>query len=191
MKKSLLLVVVLFVAVFCSACINNVAIQELNNKAMEYLKNGDANSAVCRLKSSLDLDSKFFETNYNLGIAYVELKEWENAESSIKRAIEINPEFADSYYTLGLIYENLALNVENNEDDDVDDAKYSVNEDNSLEKTLSDDDKAKIADYLNKSIEAYKLFVDKTADTKAKNEVQQVIENLNNDVNDYSEQDND
>lgn len=191
MNKSLLFCVVLLVAVFCSACVNNVAIQELNNKAMEYLKNGDAQSAVCRLKSSLDLDNKFFETNYNLTIAYIELKEWKNAETSIKKAIDINPEFADAYYTQGLIYENMALAVENNEDDDVDDTQYSLNQDNTLEKTLSDDDKEKIVEYLNKSIEAYTLFIEKTPDTKAQNEVKQVIENLTNDLNEYSQQDND
>ena len=91
MNKSLLFCVVLLVAVFCSACVNNVAIQELNNKAMEYLKNGDAQSAVCRLKSSLDLDNKFFETNYNLAIAYKKLEKNKKAQKMLdiyKTAVE-------------------------------------------------------------------------------------------------------
>lgn len=192
MKKTFLFCIVLFVAVFCSACINNVAIQELNNKAMEYLKNGDPQSAVCRLQASLDLDNKFFETNYNLSIAYIELKEWENAEKSIKNAINANPEFSDSYYTLGLIYENIALNIENNEDENIeDDTNYLVNSDNTLEKTLSDDDKEKIIEYLTKAIEAYNTYAEKTTDAKAKEEIKKVIDSLTNDISTYSEQDKD
>ena len=41
MKKAILIVTVLFIAVISTACINNFAVQELNNKAKIYLENGD------------------------------------------------------------------------------------------------------------------------------------------------------
>ena len=61
MKKVLLLFAILFVSVMTTACINNLAIQELNNKAVKYMDNGDSETAICRLKSSLDLDDEIYE----------------------------------------------------------------------------------------------------------------------------------
>jgi len=41
MKKALMIVTFLAVAVISTACINNIAVQELNNKAAEYMQKGD------------------------------------------------------------------------------------------------------------------------------------------------------
>ena len=41
MKKALMIASVLLVAVISTACINNIAVQELNNKAAEYMQNRD------------------------------------------------------------------------------------------------------------------------------------------------------
>ena len=59
MKKALMIASVLFIAVVSTACINNMAVQELNNKAAEYMQKGDYESAMNRLQASLDLDSTF------------------------------------------------------------------------------------------------------------------------------------
>ena len=56
MKKTLLIVSVLLVAVISTACINNFAVRDLNNKAQSYMQKGDYSQAIERLKSSLDLD---------------------------------------------------------------------------------------------------------------------------------------
>ena len=53
MKKALLIASVLFIAVISTACINNIAVQELNNKAAEYMKKGDYDDAVNRLQASI------------------------------------------------------------------------------------------------------------------------------------------
>ena len=69
MKKALMIASVLLVAVISTACINNIAVQELNNKAAEYMQKGDYESAMNRLQASLDLDS----TMYSLGVAQADL----------------------------------------------------------------------------------------------------------------------
>ena len=63
MKKIFLLITILFVSVISTACINNLAVQELNNKAKEYMANGETEKAICRLRSSIDLDDSIFETS--------------------------------------------------------------------------------------------------------------------------------
>ena len=79
MKKTLLLLSILFIAVISTACINNFAVQELNNKAKAYLDNGDYLSAINRLESSIDLDNTIFETHYNLAVAYTMAENFEKA----------------------------------------------------------------------------------------------------------------
>ena len=61
MKKALLIASVLFIAVISTACINNIAVQELNNKAAEYMQKGDFEAAVNRLQASIDLDDSMYE----------------------------------------------------------------------------------------------------------------------------------
>ena len=79
MKKALLIASVLFIAVISTACINNIAVQELNNKAAEYMQKGDYEAAVNRLQASIDLDSSMYETYYNLGIAATSAKKYDVA----------------------------------------------------------------------------------------------------------------
>ena len=65
MKKALMIVSVLFVAVVSTACINNIAVQELNNKAAEYMQKGDYESAYNRYKSSVVALAEQFGTRKN------------------------------------------------------------------------------------------------------------------------------
>ena len=102
MKKALLIASVLFIAVISTACINNIAVQELNNKAAEFMQKGDYESAVNRLQASLDLDSTMYETYYNLGIAATNAKKYELAIETLENGIKIKPEFANFYYSLAV-----------------------------------------------------------------------------------------
>lgn len=102
MKKALLIVSVLFIAVISTACINNIAVQELNNKAAEYMQKGDYEEAINRLQASLDLDATMYETYYNLGIAAINAHKYEKAIKAFEDGIKIKPDFADFYYSLGL-----------------------------------------------------------------------------------------
>ena len=114
MKKVILLITILFVSVISTACINNLAVQELNNKAKEYMANGETEKAICRLRSSIDLDASIFETHYNLGVALIEAKEYKEAQTALLEAIKLKPDFADSYYSLAVSYEGEADQIINN-----------------------------------------------------------------------------
>ena len=77
MKKFITLAFILITSLFCTACINNLAIQELNQIGKEYLDKGDYDNAVARFQSSVDLDENVFESRYNLGVAYIAKEEWQ------------------------------------------------------------------------------------------------------------------
>ena len=102
MKKALLIASVLFIAVISTACINNIAVQELNNKAAEYMQKGDYEAAVNRLQASIDLDSTMYETYYNLGIAATNAKKYDIAIDALQNGLKIKPDYANFYYSLAI-----------------------------------------------------------------------------------------
>ena len=102
MKKALLIASVLFIAVITTACINNIAVQELNNKAAEFMQKGDYEAAVNRLEASIDLDSTMYETYYNLGIAATNAKKYETAIEALQNGIKIKPDYPNFYYSLAV-----------------------------------------------------------------------------------------
>ena len=53
MRKVFLILTLLMVSVLTTACINNFAVQELNNKAKIYLEKGDTEKAISRLSYKL------------------------------------------------------------------------------------------------------------------------------------------
>lgn len=152
MKKILLLFTILFVSVITTACINNLAIQELNNKAESYLNNGDTETAICRLKSSLDLDDEIYQTHYNLAIAYNTIGKYKDAVSESKKVIELKPDFKIAYYTLAVAQEGYAFElIENVEDNN----------------NLSLDEISNFINSANESVETYNKYL--VLDTKADN----------------------
>ena len=72
MRKLLKFLLILFLGVISSACINNYAVYELNELAHEHLRNGDVDGAIARLVSSVDLDPNHYETRYTLAMAYMQ-----------------------------------------------------------------------------------------------------------------------
>lgn len=107
-KKFLLLVFILGASLCCTACINNLAIQELNQIGKEYLDKGDYESAIGRFQSSVDLDENVFESRYNLGVAYIKKEDFKNASIELEKAIKINPSSPDAYYSYAVALEGSA-----------------------------------------------------------------------------------
>lgn len=169
MKKALLLATVLLISVISTACINNFAVQELNNKAKEFMEKGDYASAIERLKSSVDLDGNVFETQYNLAVAYTQAEDYANAIKTYGDVIKINPDFADSYYSLAVCEENLAKDIISgevvvNEDESIEKAqpKNDEEENEAKDEKLSEVSIKVLTSMIENSISDYQLYLDKS-----------------------------
>lgn len=138
MKKALLIASVLFIAVISTACINNIAVQELNNKANEYMQKGDYDSALNRLQASIDLDSTVYETYYNLGIAATGAKKYDIAIDAFNNGIKIKPDFANFYYSLAVAQGELAEQLITRNNDDNEENKEISLEDRAKSKELKE-----------------------------------------------------
>jgi tetratricopeptide (TPR) repeat protein len=188
MKKAFLLVVILFVSVISTACINNLAVQELNNKAKGYLDKGDYENAISRLKSSVDLDSTIFETHYNLGIAYTQAEKYPEAVDTFKNAIKLKPDFPDTYYSLAVAQENYAqgvidgtLNAKATEVN-----KKTDEQELGKPKKLTKEENAQVEKLLTDSISSYSTYLEKGKNIEDKKEVEDKIEYLKTQLLKYS-----
>ncbi len=197
MKKVVLLITILFVSVISTACINNLAVQELNNKAKEYMANGETEKAIARLRSSIDLDTSIFETHYNLGVALIEVKDYKEAITSLENAIKLKPEFADSYYSLAMANEGLADEIingsgKNSEETDIesdsDTQQESEQVSSAVQKTpeLTETDKVKIVELLNAAIDNYNKYLIKKPDAEDKDKITEQINYLNKKIQQYN-----
>ena len=207
MKKVILLITVLFVSVISTACINNLAVQELNNKAKAYLEAGETDKAICRLRSSIDLDTNIFETHYNLGVAekrfkddmekvtYLTPAEYEEAQKSLENAINLKPDFPDTYYSLALSLQEQAYALANpasEEEETADLAEETENTDISSEeapaKELTEAQKQEIVEKFNLAIENYNKYLSKKPDAKDKESVASQVATLTEEIKKYNSQ---
>lgn len=198
MKKAFLLVTILFVSVISTACINNFAVQELNNKAKTYLDQGDFENAISRLKSSVDLDNTIFETHYNLGIAYTQAEKYPEAVETFQKAIELKPDFADTYYSLAVAQENFAKGIidgsikdKAKEADDEEDGiaakeEKNISEDGIQKKELTKEEKEKVAELFNDSIKSYTTYLEKGKDVQDRKDVEEKVEYLKTLIEKYA-----
>ena len=159
---------VLFVAVISTACNNNIAVQELNNKAAEYMQKGDYESAMNRLQASLDLDSTMYETYYNLGIAAINAKKFDKAIEALEGGIKIKPDFADFYYSLGIAQADLSDEI------------VEVTEE---KKEISEEDKAKSIEYKKYAVENLTKYLEMKPDTEDKQTIEELIAESNSIIN--------
>lgn len=186
MKKAFLLAAILFISVVSTACINNFAVQELNNKAKDFMDKGDYVSAIERLKSSVDLDGSVFETRYNLAVAYTKAEDYANAIQAYNDAIKLNPDFPDAYYSLAVCEENLAKDIISgdivvNDDDTL--KKPDENEDNTTvseldERKLSENSLKMLTSLLDNAISDYRIYLDKSGTPDDKSYVEDKIKEL-------------
>lgn len=190
MKKAFLLVVILFVSIISTACINNFAVQELNNKAKDYLDKGDFENAIGRLKSSLDLDNTIFETHYNLGIAYTQAEKYPEAIETFKSAIKLKPEFADTYYALAVALENYAKGII---DGSLKNKNTNENKETNIDNIeagqpieLTREEKTQVEQLLNDAITYYNTYLEKGQEIEDKKDVEEKIEYLKTQVLKYS-----
>lgn len=179
MKKVCLIASVLFVAVVSTACINNFAVQDLNNKAKAYADKGDYAQAIERLKSSIDLDPSVYETHYNLAVVYTKSEDYINAVEEYKKVIEMKPDMADSYYSLGTAENNLAVDIQQ--------GKVRLNEDGTLfnpmvedvaDDKLSDNEKTYVKDLYDSAVANYEKYLELNPNAEDKNDVETQINKI-------------
>lgn len=190
MQKTLLIIGILVVTLFSTACVNKFAVQELNNNAKAMMAEGRVDDAIARLESSIDLDERVFETHYNLAVVYIQAKKYDKAIKSLEKTIELNPDFADAYYSMGVAYEDKAVDIINgevkDEDGNVKEADEKVAEDTETKKELTDAEKTQICDYMTSAIDYYNKYLSKESNSDDKDKVNEKIESLNKDLVKYS-----
>lgn len=182
MRKALLLVSILAISVVTTACINSFAVQELNNKAMTFMEQGNYPEAIERLKSSIDLDDSIFESHYNLAVAYTKSEDYVNALNAYKKAIALKPDFADSYYSLAVAEENIAS--------DLNAGAIKLDENGNLQKEKKEDtdevsapklteaETAYVDELLKDSISNYNEYLEKSPQAKDFEDVQNHVKEL-------------
>lgn len=190
MQKTLLIIGILVVTLFSTACVNKFAVQELNNNAKAMMAEGRVDDAIARLESSIDLDERVFETHYNLAVVYIQAKKYDKAIKSLEKTIELNPDFADAYYSMGVAYEDKAVDIIHgevkDEDGNVKEADENVAEDTETKKELTDAEKTQICDYMTTAIDYYNKYLSKESNSDDKDKVNEKIESLNKDLVKYS-----
>jgi len=67
------------------------AVKDLYKQAMESAKAGDTKKAIEELQKALEIYPTFMAALNQLGVQYIELKEWEKAAVPLRKAIEISP----------------------------------------------------------------------------------------------------
>lgn len=193
MKKIILMLTVLFASVLTTACINNLAIQELNNKAKAYMDAGEVEKAICRYKSSLDLDENIFETNYNLGVAYISEKNYKEAMDFLKNAIKINPSQPDAYYSLGVVLESIAYDkIAGVDEDKNNDELVSENDtqnniaEEEKPKVLTDSEKQEISKLFMDAIDNYNQYLALNQQAEDKEKISARVEEINAELLKYT-----
>ena len=164
MKKALLIASVLFIAVVSTACINNIAVQELNNKAAEFMQKGDYEAAVNRLQASIDLDSTMYETYYNLGIAATKAEKYDVAIEALENGLKIKPDYTNFYYSLAIAQAEYAENL------------VEIDEDN--KKQITDEDKARSEELKVSALENAQKYLELNPEADDKEDVDELIEDL-------------
>ena len=191
MKRIFLLLSILFISVLSTACVNNLAIQELNNKAQEYMEKGDAESAIARLEASLDLDGNVFETRYNLGIAYLDAKKYDKAKEMLEKAIELKPDNTDTYYSLAVATDELNyLDIDKikNPENYIEEGETPVlTEETTVvkepeKKKLTEEEKEFITQKVNETIDAYNKYLEKVPDAQEKSSIESRINSLKSEL---------
>jgi Tfp pilus assembly protein PilF/peroxiredoxin len=78
-----------------------------NNLGILAAREGHTDEALRNFQHALQIDPDHVIALQNLGNAYRQDKNWENAKSTLQRAVELNPENAEANYSLGMVFAQL------------------------------------------------------------------------------------
>lgn len=175
MKKIILLFAILVVSVATTACINNFAVQELNNKAVSYMDKGDTETAICRLKSSLDLDNEIYQTHYNLALAYNNIGKYEEAIEELKKVTELKPDFYDAIYSTAVAKEALAFKIIDR-----------IPDETGIIKDFTPEEIAEFTTKAQEVVDLYNEYLVKKIDAPDTKEINEKIEQINEKIKEFT-----
>ena len=111
-RKSRLLAAVLAPCLVLLACASAPGKKKAENRqAQQYFQLGQANlsegknqEAIQNLKKSLELNPKDADVHIYLGVVYLLLSDFNNAEKEMDEALKLNPYLTDAKNSLGAVY---------------------------------------------------------------------------------------
>jgi len=72
--------------------------------ALDTQKKEKITEGIQHLEKAISLYPNFLEAQLKLGVAYMDLQQWDQAARELRRALEINPKTANALFALGEIY---------------------------------------------------------------------------------------
>ena len=81
-------------------------IQTHLNMAQALSEAGQKEKAIGRYQHALGIEPDNADAYYGLGLVFVALKRYDEAERHLEKSVELDPHFAQAYYQLGLLYVN-------------------------------------------------------------------------------------
>lgn len=176
MKRIISFLIILTVAILCSACINTIAVQELNKKASELMEKGDYQGAIARLQASLDLDDSIFQTRYNLAIAYLKNNQCQKALDEISKTTSMPDRSDEVYYIIGASNNCLADEVYNKTLEDG--TKEKIEFQNKADEELA---REKFIQYLQEANSAFGKYLELNPNAKNAPDITNLV-NQNNEI---------
>ena len=185
MKKLILFCLLLLIGVFCSACVNSLAVYELNEKAMQLSEDGNIDGAIARWESSVDLAPDVYESRYNLANAYIKKGQCEKAIEHAKVAQEISKNEPIADYTLAIAYDCSANNLIHTKDENDETVKITFKTKEQAYSTMK-----QYVDYLENANKFYDKYVTSMQNTEESaniinkiNEIKEIIQTTKQEYN--------
>jgi tetratricopeptide (TPR) repeat protein/peroxiredoxin len=75
-----------------------------NNLGLLATREGDMRGAIAYFQKALELKPAHFVALENLGNAYRQQKQWNDARETLKKALAVNPNDAEANYSLGMVF---------------------------------------------------------------------------------------
>ena len=95
---------IFFISLLCLGLIFGCGGDSWTKKGKEFLAAGDYQSAIWYFQQAIDAKPTNAEAHYQLGLAYRNLEQHDNAIESFKTAAKLAPERLDVQLTLGEVY---------------------------------------------------------------------------------------
>ncbi|PYS25720.1 MAG: hypothetical protein DMF72_00855 [Acidobacteria bacterium] len=80
------------------------AAQEEYSRGHDSLAKKNQNDAIAHFRKALSIYPEFFDAHLLMGMAFMDLRDWPNAETALNRALEIKPDSPAALFASGEVY---------------------------------------------------------------------------------------